>query len=144
MDTLPSSCAYRKTILASLLLAALACACGGAEDTMDPGANADPVPTDSGRFLVAVQPDPNPAIRGVNTVHFTITDATGALMSDVPLEVLPWMPAHNHGTSVDPVVTSLGNGEYRAENVYFFMAGHWELRTTLGPNDHLVPTFDVP
>src|SRR5262245_27843279 len=109
MDMVRSSFAYRSSLFGALLVAALAFACGGGEDTPDPAAPAVPVATDGGRFLVAVETNPNPPIRGVNVATFTVTDANGAPVSDLPLEVLPWMPAHNHGTSVDPMITNLGN-----------------------------------
>jgi hypothetical protein len=56
------------------------------------------------------------------------------------------MPAMGHGSSVEPVTTAKGNGTYVLDNVYLFMAGHWELRTTFSGSvtDRATPSFDVP
>jgi hypothetical protein len=42
-------------------------------------------------------------------------------------------------------VADSSDGIYTIGNLLFFMAGHWELRTTIGPdfNDVAIPSFDV-
>ena len=55
------------------------------------------------------------------------------------------MPAMNHGSST-PIVTAEGGGRYMATDVYFFMPGTWELRTTFtgATTDHAAPSITVP
>jgi hypothetical protein len=57
-----------------------------------------------------------------------------------------WMPAMGHGSSVEPVVSPKGKGTYVLDNVYLYMPGHWELRTSFSGTvtDRATPTFDVP
>jgi hypothetical protein len=53
------------------------------------------------------------------------------------IEVVLWMPAMGHGsapTQVERVVDAQGNivpGTFNVRNVYFIMAGDWEVRVTL-------------
>jgi hypothetical protein len=141
MVTQHSSFAFRSSIFT--LLIALSIGCGG--EMIDPAPAAMQLASESGRYLIEVSSDPNPTARGVNTVMFTVTDDGGAPMPQLALDVQPWMPSHNHGTSVQPTVVNMNGGTYRIDNVYFFMAGHWELRTTFTESgDHVVPVFDVP
>lgn len=98
-----------------------------------------------GKLRVEVAPDPNPPLRGVNAVTYTITATSGVPVDGLVMTVVPWMPAHGHGTSVKPTVTALGHGTYRIDDVLFFMPGRWELRTTFsGRGDTVAPAFDVP
>jgi hypothetical protein len=56
------------------------------------------------------------------------------------------MPAMGHGTSVVPTITDVDPGHYVITDVDLFMAGTWELRTTIaGPRtDSATPTFQIP
>ena len=56
------------------------------------------------------------------------------------------MPAHGHGTSVDPIVTETAPGTFVAEPLYLFMPGSWELRmTTSGSvDDTAKAAFEIP
>jgi hypothetical protein len=76
--------------------------------------------------LVAAQPAP-PAI-GTNTWTLDVRDAAGSPRSDLAITALPWMPDHNHGTSVKASVTPVGTaGQYTATPLYLFMAGLWQV-----------------
>ena len=50
------------------------------------------------------------------------------------MSVTPFMPDHGHGTSLQPKVTSQGNGRYAISPVYFFMPGVWRVGVTLQVN----------
>jgi hypothetical protein len=102
---------------------------------------------DSGALSVQVRTSPQPPQRGTIRVELTVTNVgDGTPRDGLTLDVVPWMPAHNHGTSVVPTVAAEGQGKYLVTGVDLFMPGHWELRTTFsGPvTDHAAPAFDVP
>lgn len=120
--------------------------CGGTTAPNTGGTPSGEMKSDSGKYLIAVQTDPNPPIRGTNTVTYTVSDATGARVDQLDLTVVPWMPAHGHGGSVHPTIVAHGNGVYEVQNVLFYMPGLWELRSTLtssGAADHVTPSFSI-
>lgn len=95
-------------------------------------------PSDSGVLVIAVRTSPQPPARGTNDVQLTLTRASdGTPVDGVSLDVEPWMPAMGHGSST-PTVTAQGGGVYLVTEVYFYMPGAWELRTSIsGPTtDH--------
>jgi hypothetical protein len=47
--------------------------------------------------------------------------------SDTSVAVDARMPAHNHGMNLQPRVTAVGDGAFRAEGLLFHMPGTWEL-----------------
>ena len=67
-------------------------------------------------------------------------------MPGLGLEVVPWMPAHGHGTSVSPTITETAPGTFVATPLYLFMPGSWELRiTTSGTvDDTAKAAFEIP
>jgi hypothetical protein len=136
MATLRSMCVFRNLLLSCTLISA----CGGAAPEMT-----SQVRSDLGAFTVDVVSDPSPPLRGANRVLYTITDASGAKVDGLALDVVPWMPAHGHGTSVAPTVQARGLGVYQIDQVVFFMPGEWELRTTfVASGDHVTPSFEIP
>ena len=105
------------------------------------------LPSDGGNWTVSIETSPQPPRKGTADVTYRITDGAGAPADGLTLDVLPWMPAHGHGTSVTPLVTAQGDGAYLVSPVYLYMAGHWELRTQIhggAVDDSVVPAFDVP
>jgi len=103
--------------------------------------------SDSGRWQVAVRTSPQPPTKGVDAVQFQITDADGASVDGLAVTAVPWMTAHGHGTSARTRVIAQGLGIYQIENVYLYMDGRWELRSTLASEDvaeAVTPIFDVP
>ena len=90
------------------------------------------VASDSGALLVAVHFAPRPPIVGTNAVQLSFTDAGGAHPAGLALGVVPWMPAHGHGTSVAPAITETAPGTFEAAPLVLFMPGSWELRITAG------------
>lgn len=45
----------------------------------------------------------------------------------------PYMPLHMHGASTIPAITAMGNGQYSAADLDFFMGGYWQLYLDLTP-----------
>lgn len=103
------------------------------------------MPSVAGAWQVAVWTWPQPAIKGSDDVVFRITDANGLPADHLDLQVVPWMPAHAHGTT-PTLVTSEGDGYYLVKPVYFYMSGEWQLRTTIGgsASDSVTPVVEVP
>jgi YtkA-like protein len=127
---------------ALVAVAALAVGCGeSAVASLPP----EIAMTDSGLYRLTASSDPNPPVRGANRVTCEVVDLNGAAVDGLQLEVVPFMPSHGHGTSVEPTITALGQGRYQIDHVLFYMPGHWELRTTFRPGgDHVVLGFDIP
>lgn len=137
--------------LLGLALAGSPCACSSA-GASEPGAISDAaaavVTSDGGGFTISVHsaPDAQPT-RGVNTLRLVVTNAKdGTPASGLSLDVLPWMPAMGHGTSVKPTVAPGPDpGTFDVTNVNLFMPGLWEIRTTISgsASDHVAPKFDI-
>lgn len=106
------------------------------------------LPSDSGTLTVTVWSSPQPPDKGVDALKLAITDQTGADVTGLQLAVVPWMPAHGHGTSITPTVSAQPDGTYRVDDVYFFMSGTWQLRTSIsgggGLADSVTPNVDIP
>ena len=135
---------------AALVGAACGAAGGPAAATLPPTFPAEAfavLPSDSGTLQVAVRTWPQPPVKGVDAVQYVVTDADGNGVDGLDLTVVPWMPAHGHGTSVGTVVAPQGGGVYQITEVYLYMDGHWELRSTFSGGaapDSIAPAFDVP
>lgn len=130
------------------------CSSAGASDTGAISATAAAVVTsDGGRYQISVHSAPDAApSRGVNTLRLVVTNSgDGEPVSGLDLDVVPWMPAMGHGTSVKPSVEAGPEpGSYTVTNVNLFMAGLWEIRTTIGvstgdvpTSDHVAPQFEI-
>jgi hypothetical protein len=118
------------------------------------------------QLSVSVRTSPQPPTRGDQSVEYTIADpTTGKPLTGLTLDVVPWMPIMNHGTSIVPSVTETVPGTYVLSNVDLFMAGEWALRTTISGtradspdgsdsaasvgdagivSDYVSPTFEIP
>jgi hypothetical protein len=105
------------------------------------------VTSESAQLLVQVRTSPQPPQRGTIGVELVVTSAAdGGACDGLTVDLVPWMPAHGHGTSIVPTVKAKGHGTYVLSDVDLFMPGHWQLRTTFsGPlTDHAAPAIDVP
>ena len=131
-------------------LALVGCSSGGTADLNGPpsfsGPAAETVITDAAGLRVNMRWFPMPPIRGSDAAELTVLDEAGAPVDGVDITIVPWMPAHGHGTSVQPVVTPTGPGTLVATPLYLFMAGEWQLRMTLSgaSNDTALATVDIP
>jgi YtkA-like len=128
------------------LAGSLGCSSGTGPSAEFPPAALSTVMTDSGTMRVEVRTSPQPPTRGGIDAELTITDvASGAPRDGLALQVRPWMPAMNHG-AIMATVTPEGDGKYLVTEVDLFMAGLWELRTTISGSvtDHVAPQFQIP
>ena len=140
--------------LCVLLAAASLLGCGGAEPgpalpILDfPGPPAQSVTSASGLLTVDVRWSPNPPGVGLDASELTVRDATDSPVAGLTLTVVPWMPAHGHGTSTKPAVSETGPGVYVVTPISFYMSGQWELRTTIAgtgaADDTATPSVALP
>ena len=101
----------------------------------------------SGHLHVALHAVPDPLVRGQNVGQVAITDDAGQPVDGLSLTLIPWMPSHGHGTSVQPEITATtAVGVFVANPLYLFMAGEWELRMTFEGafNDTATATVAIP
>ncbi len=96
-----------------------------------PVAPAVTVASASGGLSIDVWWSPAQPIVGYDATQLAISDSSGSPVSGLALTIIPWMPAHGHGASVEPTVTEISPGTYVATPLDFFMAGEWELRTAI-------------
>jgi hypothetical protein len=103
--------------------------------------------SEQGFYSVDVQSAANPVMVGKNNMTVTIRDVKSMkpLERKLNIEALPWMPAHEHGSSNKPIITYLGKGKYRIEEITFTMPGDWDvyLKIQDGGNEDSV-VFNVP
>ena len=131
---------------AAALVACAGCSSGTGTTADFPAAAFSTTMTESAAMRVELRTSPQPPTRGGIDAELTITDAaTGAPRDGLTLQVQPWMPAMNHG-AIKATVTPEGNGKYLVTEIDLFMAGLWELQTTIsGPvTDHVAPQFQNP
>ena len=137
---------------ALLVVVAFGAGCGG---TLPAGPDTPPsfpaealvaMPSSAGNFRIELRTDPQPPVRGAQRGELVITGPAGDAADGLVVSVLPWMPAHGHGSSVVPSVSPQGGGRYLVDQLYLYMAGIWELRTTISGqvNDEAAPQFQVP
>jgi len=101
--------------------------------------------SDQGSLRLVLDASPDPPAVGTDAFVLTVTNASdGSPRDGLTIAVTPWMPSMGHGTST-PTVTALGKGQYRLSEIYLFMPGTWELKTTFsGPvSDHAEPQFEI-
>jgi YtkA-like len=100
----------------------------------------------SGALNVAVCLSQEPAYAGLLKAQLTITTSQGDTpMDGLTLQVVPWMPEMHHGADVAPTVMAEGGGKYLVSNLYLYMPGLWELKTTISgaKTDTANPEFQV-
>jgi hypothetical protein len=90
--------------------------------------------TSGSRKYVLLSSNPSPPARGTDTWTIRITDAAGTAQPGLSVSVLPFMPDHGHGTSVNASVTANTDGTYKVDPLYFFMPGVWRITFAVPPN----------
>jgi hypothetical protein len=70
---------------------------------------------------------PAPATKGTNTRTVQFLDGSAAPVPGLSIKVTPFMPDHQHGTSIKAAVTDNGDGSYTITPLYLYMAGYWEI-----------------
>ncbi len=116
------------------------------------GAPAVTVASASGALSLAVWWSPAQPTVGYAAGQIAITDQAGAPVAGATLTVVPWMPAHGHGASVQATITETAPGVYTATPLDFYMSGAWVLRTRIqrtgdgeSPlDDTAQPPIDIP
>jgi hypothetical protein len=104
------------------------------------------IKSSSGTLTLAIKSSPtSPPQRGDGSLEYIITDASGQPVDGLTVTVVPWMVQMGHGSSITPCVLSMGNGVYVVNQVYLFMAGEWQLKTTVSgaATDTFAPTVQV-
>lgn len=100
-----------------------------------------------GLFRALLSPLSEPLVVGSNEFELQIFERiSGSPAEGLELDVLPWMPHHDHGSPVEPSVEELGEGLYRIRGVAFNMEGEWELWINLSKDavrDLIVASFRV-
>jgi hypothetical protein len=90
-------------------------------------------------------PDPVP-LNEMFEMHFKVARADDHQVP-VPAAMITlsaWMPVHNHGTSLQPVVESIGDGTAIAKGVLLHMPGAWELRVGIAVSGQMErATFEI-
>lgn len=119
-----------------LIAVALLAGCGAAPQNGEPALTFEAAPFEtvvsaSGRLKVEVRWSPATPIKGQNAVQLTFLNADGSPVEGVSADVVPWMPAHGHGTSIRPAMTQDEPGVEIASPVFLYMSGTWQLRMTL-------------
>ena len=130
-------------IRASATFLSLAAACSGAPSASSPFPMS--VTSDSGLLRIEMSASPDPPVVGTNTLELTISSVSdGSPQDGLSVAVAPFMPSMGHGTAATTVIPE-GAGKYLVSDVYLFMPGVWELKTTVaGPvSDHAEPTFQL-
>jgi hypothetical protein len=132
-----------RRLLPVLLLAAAACGNEHSHDLPDAGFNCEIDQRDEefvsgmqktgdlGVTFTLVSSDPTPPARDDNDWVVDIEDPDGPMVGG-SVTVRPFMPDHNHGTSIPAVITEDATtpGRYELDRVNLFMPGIWEI--TLG------------
>jgi hypothetical protein len=91
---------------------------------------------------------PSEPFRGDNAWTVMFTDLAGAPLENYAVVLQPWMPDHGHGVAVPFETTDRGAGEVHFEPLHLHMAGLWEMRFEVTPEDEpsetVVLTICVP
>ena len=144
----------------ALAATALGCGDGGPSGAAGPasfsGAPQQVVVSASGLRQLSVRWSPDPPVVGTVAAELTIRDlagqrdgdgdsAPGAPISGLALTIVPWMPAHGHGSPVQPAVDEIAPGVYTVAPLGFVMPGQWQLRTTITGafDDSATPAIEV-
>jgi hypothetical protein len=122
-----------------------ACTSGPSDLDAAPLVQVDEVTSTSGTYSVALLAHGASPTRGLHVMELVVSrPVDGAMVDGLTLEIVPWMPAMGHGTSLTPMVTAMGSGVYEVADLDLYMAGIWQLRTTLGtPPDAATPVLQI-
>lgn len=111
-----------------LLLLPLLIAAGGAAAQDKPLRG---MPTSGGSFYVTYEPDPDPIpLNEMFSLKIRVTraDDHGKLVEGAAITAEAFMPEHQHGTTLQPKIDSLGDGTAVGRGFLLHMEGLWHLR----------------
>nr|HEX4315020.1 FixH family protein [Kofleriaceae bacterium] len=132
--------------LGALALATLGLGCSSPAADLDtaPLVEVDSVTSQSGAVQIDMLAHGATPVRGLHTMQLIFTNVSdGAPVEALELEIVPWMPAMGHGTSLLPQVEELGSGVYEIDDLDLYMAGQWQLRTGFGSSDNAEPALQI-
>ena len=86
--------------------------------------------TSGGTYLVEIRSAEPIPLNEIFSLEFRVFDgaAPGELVKNVRITVSTWMPAHQHGGSLEPQISYRDDGSAWAEGLLFHMEGLWQLR----------------
>ena len=94
-----------------------------------------------------VDANPAPPAKGDNAWTVDVLDVSGRPLDGAAVTLKPFMPDHNHGSSIKPQIAPEGTpGRYKLTNVNLFMPGVWQFTFGIeapGLSDTVVLTFCV-
>lgn len=129
-----------------LAVLAIAAAAGGCDSDAYPLLSQMLI-SENGYYMAEITTDPQqPVAKGPHTATFKLMDADEEPITGATIDVEPWMPGMNHGSTATPVVSEEGGGMYTISNIVFTMGGVWELRIDISADatdDRIVSTHDV-
>jgi hypothetical protein len=83
------------------------------------------------------------SMQGPNSINVYLENENGPI-SDAILTATPTMPGHGgHGTSVQPIVTADGEGNYEITDLIFTMPGTWQIEVNAEFIDESTATADL-
>jgi hypothetical protein len=99
---------------------------------------------DKGLFHITLSSQGELLKNGRNEVVVRVTDNRDQAVEHAEIDIVPWMPEHNHGAMWPPATIEQGKGLYRSV-IALTMSGHWELKVTVRKADISdSTTFDFP
>lgn len=86
--------------------------------------------TSGGTYLVEIRSAEPIPLNEIFSLEFKVFDGAvpSKLIQNVRITVGTWMPAHQHGGSLDPQIRYSEAGSGRIEGLLFHMEGLWQLR----------------
>jgi len=97
------------------------------------------VSTEQGVYQVNVEFETDPVTVGMNALTLKILeeDSGKPVRDSLKIEIVPWMPLHEHGDTHMPEIRALGGGTFHVEGLNFTMPGDWEvyIRMDSGGNE---------
>jgi hypothetical protein len=110
------------------------------------GFSAEQATTEQGLYFVSLEPAGGPVKVGSNSMKLFVGDRKSkAPKEKLNIEIVPWMPAHEHGAVRMTTVNELGKGFYALEGINFSMRGHWEIHVRInhGKRNEDMAVFDI-
>jgi hypothetical protein len=111
------------------LSAVLAVALAGC--AADLGSQVVELPSEDGQLTALFAPTPDPPRVGATELSITLSRTDLSPVSGATFDVVPWMPAHGHGSPRTPSTSEATPGGYLTSDLFYQMAGSWELRITV-------------
>jgi hypothetical protein len=103
--------------------------------------------TEQGLYFVSLEFTGTQVKVGKNSMKVFIGDSkTKAPLKDkLDIEIVPWMPSHEHGMNGQAIIKEIGKGVYLIEGVNLSMPGLWEIyvRINKGKKGEDTAVFNV-